>query len=538
MINSYHHNLTKNKYKNMIYADSHNKNILYQGEMRDILIQNERSNPRRFHKTYFLNIGKKYLVEWIEAIYPPSKFDFGDSCKAAIYGVFSIAFCGTCGGAITSWAKKTYSWRKFCSDNCRNNDPNLSERNRLIWTPENKKSGVIARKQHYIENYGVEHNMQIPEVAKKSGEAIRLSRSLRSDNEKLEREKSYRQTRMPDTYHLVEDRDWLFDQYVTQENSVISISRKFDISEGAVKNAILRHEIPYTPEREYANFVSGEEQDYYDFIKSIRPDAVQSFRNGYELDVFIPELNLGFEYNGCYYHSEAYKNKLYHQNKVEHFHRHGIRLVQIWSDSWLYNQDRTKNFIKNILAPGKTIGARKCAVSEIDTTKYNTFLNEMHMQGSSGASVRYGLFSDGELLSVMGFKKVATNESKGGYELCRFANKNVVGGFSKLLKEFIRNFPNVSVYSFADLETVNPINNVYIKNGFVEVDRIPTDYKYYNPRSKVREHKFGWRKSSFEKLGYDIEGKTEVELALEAGLLKCWDSGKIVYELDIKLNNN
>ena len=131
----------------------------------------------------------------------------------------------------------------------------------------------------------------------------------------------------------------------------------------------------------------------------------------------------------------------------------------------------------------------------------------------------------------MGFKKIANNTVNSGYELCRFANKNVVGGFSKLLKEFTRNFPNVDLYSFADLETVNPNNNVYIKNGFVEVSRIDTDYKYYNPRSKLREHKFGWRKSAFDKLGYDIVGKTEVDLALEAGLLKCWDSGKVVYKL-------
>lgn len=508
-------------------------NQQYKIELKEVLTKNGRSMPRRFNKEYLLNNNKYHLVEWIESIYPSFDFEFGDACKALLNGVFYVAYCNTCNCIITSWSKLTNNWRKFCSDNCRNTDPNISEMKKSIWNSENRKSANDARKRHYMEKFGVEHNMQIPEIAKKSGDSIKLSRSLRTATEKQDRENSYRQSRMPDTHHLVEDREWLFDQYVTQENSVNYISKKFDISGEAVKNAILRHEIPYTPEREYANFVSSEEQDYYDFIKSIRPDAVQSFRNGYELDVFIPELNLGFEYNGCYYHSEAFKEKEYHQNKVIHFQNHGIRMVQIWSDSWLYNQTRTKNFIKNVISPGKTVGARKCTIAELTTTSYRGFLDEMHMQGASGASVRYGLFYEGVLLSVMGFKKVSTNDSKGGYELCRFANKNVVGGFSKLLKEFRRNFPNFDVYSFADLETVNPDNNVYVKNGFVEVDRIDTDYRYYNPRSKLREHKFGWRKSSFDKLGYDINGKTEVKLALEAGLLRCWDSGKIIYKLEL-----
>ena len=513
--------------QNLISID----NIRYQFELREILTKDGRSMPRRYCQEYLNKYGKSHLVKWVESLYPSPQFNFGDSCKAILKDVFKVFPCDTCGCTVTSWAKLTNSWRRFCSNDCRNNDPNISELKKAMWTDENKKSGVESRKVHYMEKYGVEHNMQIPEVAIKSGLAIKASRALRTESEKIAREKSYRESRMPDTFHLVEDKEWLFDQYVTKELSVNSIAGKFNISGEAVKNAIIRHEIPYTPEREYSLYVSSEEQEFYEFIKNIRQDAIQTFRNGYELDVYIPELKLGFEYNGCYFHSEGFKGKEYHQSKVNHFNKHGIKVIQIWSDSWLNNKTRTQNFIRNIISPGKTIGARKCNIQEITTTEYTVFLDEMHMQGASGASVRYGLFYEGILKSVMGFKRVASNDSKGGYELCRFANKNVVGGFSKLLKEFLRNYSNVDVYSFADLETVCQENNVYLKNGFVEVDRVNIDYKYFNRRSKLREHKFGWRKKAFEKLGYDIGGKTEVDLAIEAGLLKCWDSGKIVYKL-------
>ena len=507
-------------------------NIAYQSELRELLTKNGKTVPRRFRVGYLTNVGKPYLADWIISIYPECIFDFGDSCKAILNRIFATSECCTCGDIVTSWAKTTNSWRRFCSNECRNNDPNISEMKKAIWTPENIVSAKIARKQFYIDNHGVEHNMQVPEVAIKSGLAIKASRALRTDDDKEKRERLYRETRMPDTHHLVNDKEWVFDQYVTQENSVNYISTIFNIHGDAIKNAILRHGITYTPERENSRFISKEEQALYDFVKSIRPDAIQSYRIGYEIDIYIPELKLGFEYNGCYYHSEAHKSKRYHEEKVEFFYKRGIRVIQIWSDSWLFNRSRTNNFIKNILSPGNTIGARKCSIDMLTTTEYATFLDEIHMQGSSGASIRYGLFNEGQLVSVMGFRKVASNDSKGGYELCRFANKNVVGGFSKLLKEFQRNYSDVDIFSFADLETVSQDNNVYLKNGFVEVDRVSIDFKYYNYRTKVREHKFGWRKSAFsEKLGLDIEGKTEVELALEARLLKCWDSGKITYKL-------
>lgn len=509
-------------------------NALYQEVLYNIIVKDGKSVPKRFNEQYFKNLGMDHLLVWIESLYPKNLFDFGDSCKALLNGIFTQKNCDTCGNVVTSWAKKTNSFRRFCSDTCRNNDPNISSMKTSIWTPENKKSGSLARKKHYLEHYGVDHNMKIPEIAKKSGISIKETKSKQTESERITRETLYRQSRMPYTYHLVTDRDWLFDQYVTKENSVNLMSKKFGISGEAIKNAILRFNIPYTPEREYVKHISLEEQTYYDFIKTIRPDAIQSFNAGYELDVYIPELKIGFEYNGCYYHSETFRHKSYHKNKVNHFGKMGIRVVQIWSDSWLYNRTRTENFITNILCPSKPIGARKCTIHELDIDSYKSFLDEMHMQGASGASIRYGLFYEDKLVSVMGFKKLPHNTKNVGYELCRFANKNVVGGFSKLLSNFCRNFPGIDVYSFADIETVNLDCNVYTKNGFVQIDVLDVDYKYYNPRSKIREHKFGWRKSAFASLGYDIEGKTEAELSREARLVKCWDSGKILYKLGCK----
>ena len=39
--------------------------------------------------------------------------------------------------------------------------------------------------------------------------------------------------------------------------------------------------------------------------------------DGKELDIYLPELKLTFEFNDLKYHSEHYKEKYYHLNKTE-----------------------------------------------------------------------------------------------------------------------------------------------------------------------------------------------------------------------------
>ena len=171
----------------MKISDTIIDNISYQSELRELLTVNGKSVPRRFRIGYLNTVGKPYLADWIVSIYPECIFDFGDSCKAILNKIFSNSQCETCGDIVTSWAKQTNSWRRFCSDHCRNTNPNISEMKKAIWTPENKISASIARKKHYMEKHRVEHNMQIQEVAIKSGLAIKASRALRSDSDKEKR---------------------------------------------------------------------------------------------------------------------------------------------------------------------------------------------------------------------------------------------------------------------------------------------------------------------------------------------------------------
>lgn len=335
-------------------------------------------------------------------------------------------------------------------------------------------------------------------------------------------------------YNKLQDRDYFVEEYITKRKSALKISKQLGICDNTVRSILSNFGIGDF-NRRYFNSVSDEELDLYEFIKKHKPSAISGYRIVYkslELDVYIPELNLGFEYNGCYPHSEARKSKTYHESKVEYFNNKGIRVVQIWSDDWIFHNEKVKNMILTRLGViKKTIHARKCYIKEINHQDYINFLIKNHSLSGNNCSIRYGMFYNDGLVSVMGFKKTAKNISKVGYDLVRFSTLDVHGSFSKLLKHFRSLYPNDVIYSIADLEIVDKNNNVYLSNGFVYDYKIPVDYQYYNQKTKMRENKFKWRKKEFTKLGLDITNKTERELALEYKLLRCYDSGKIMYKL-------
>ncbi len=55
----------------------------------------------------------------------------------------------------------------------------------------------------------------------------------------------------------------------------------------------------------------------------------------YELDIYLPDLNLAIEYNGIYWHSENNnKDRNYHLNKHKLCKNKGIRLIQIYDIEW------------------------------------------------------------------------------------------------------------------------------------------------------------------------------------------------------------
>jgi osmotically-inducible protein OsmY len=271
---------------------------------------------------------------------------------------------------------------------------------------------------------------------------------------------------------------------------------------------------------------SIKEKELFEFIKSIYDsEVIQSYRDGLEIDIYLPNLNLGFEFNGLYWNSELYKDKWYHLNKTKYFKEKGIRIFHIWEDDWLFKRSILESQINNWLGlTTNKIFARKCNVKEIKDSKIVTkFLEDNHIQGKVGSCLKLGLYYENKLVSIMTFDHYEGRNkmSESEWNINRFCNKlntNIIGGASKLFKYFLKNYEINNVISYSDNDW--SLGLLYETLGFKKVNESEPDYKYIFKEKRV--HKSRFRKSK--------TGISESRLKL----LKIYDCGKIKYEINDK----
>jgi len=255
-----------------------------------------------------------------------------------------------------------------------------------------------------------------------------------------------------------------------------------------------------------------------------------------EIDIYLPDLKLAFEFNGLYWHSEINFSLNYHLEKTELAEKQGIRLIHIYEDDWIYKQEIVKSRILNLLnkTPNK-IYARKCEIKEVSDNKLvRDFLENNHIQGFVGSRIKIGLFYSGELVSLMTFgslrRSMGQKSEDGTYEMLRFCNKlntNVIGGASRLFKFFVKNFEPKEVTSYADRSWSQ--GNLYKNLGFELIRK--TEPNYYYVIDGMRKHRFGFRKDELIKQGFDPL-KTEHEIMLERKIYRIYDSGNLKYVQD------
>ena len=285
----------------------------------------------------------------------------------------------------------------------------------------------------------------------------------------------------------------------------------------------------------YSN--SGYEIQLQDFVKNNYTGITilnsRKIIKPYELDIYIPDLKLAFEFNGLFWHNESGVDNNYHLNKTEICEKNCIKLIHIYDDDWIYKQEIVKSRILNLL--GKTpnkIYARKCVIKEIKDNKLiREFLENNHLQGFVGSPIKLGLFYNNELVSLMTFgskrKFMKQRNSDDVYEMLRFCSKintSVIGGSEKLFKYFIKKYNPVEVISYADRSW--SLGELYYKLKFLFVSK--TTPNYYYIIDKKRYHRFGFRKDKLIRDGFD-PNKTEHEIMLERKIYRIYDSGSLKF---------
>lgn len=106
---------------------------------------------------------------------------------------------------------------------------------------------------------------------------------------------------------------------------------------------------------------------------------------------------------------------------------------------------------------GIKIHARHTVVARIDKRVALEFQEEHHLQVALPGKYRYGLFKDGELVSIAVFsggrKMDDCPDDYRSFELLRFCHKNrllVIGGLSKLLNAFRKDFDPGDIMTYVD----------------------------------------------------------------------------------------
>lgn len=274
------------------------------------------------------------------------------------------------------------------------------------------------------------------------------------------------------------------------------------------------------PESEIKNFIDA-------FNISYKNNCRQTI-SPKELDVYIPDLNIAIEMNGNYYHSELFgKPPNYHLEKTKDCEERGIQLIHVFESEWINNKELIKSMIKAKIGKNHRIFARNCKIVEVSNSNKNDFLVKNHIQGKDNSGIRYGLYHDGELVSIMTFLKSRFNK-KYEMEISRFASKQgitVVGGASKLFKHFIKTHNPSSVISYSNKRFSQ--GNLYKQMGFEHLYDSKPNYFYFNVKSPyVLLSRQQFQKHKLERVLETFDPElTEWENMKNNGYNRIWDCG-------------
>jgi hypothetical protein len=310
--------------------------------------------------------------------------------------------------------------------------------------------------------YGVEHPWKIKEIHDNGVLAIK--------SEFLDRIND----RISDKYKLV--------KYVNSSEIIFYCNEclnEFNISTGQLYYRI--NEIPNsvcTNCFPISNSSSIIQTEFTNYIKEIYNGIVNEndkILNIVELDVYLPDLNIGFEFNGLYWHSNKFKPDDYHYEKFIKAKNKDILLYSFWEDDWKFKQNICKNYIKNIIIKEEIFIDNYNIRTDADKNIINLFLFENSLEDIFDYEISVCLFVRDELISVITLNYADENT---------FIIKNycsLINEYDLLINYIIDNYNVHELIIYVD----NMIINQEIIKDFNFIEYIP--YKMYSVINSRKE---------------------------------------------------
>jgi hypothetical protein len=229
---------------------------------------------------------------------------------------------------------------------------------------------------------------------------------------------------------------------------------------------------------------SIKELELFRLISSIYTDEIiQSYRNVLEIDIYLPNLKIGFEFNGLYWHSDKFKDKKYHVNKTKYFKKLGISIIHIWEDDWDFRKEIVIGKINSILGIEEILlNSDICEIREVSNSDIKSFIETNNIDLYEKSNIGIGLYNGNELVSLMTFNNYRTDK----FELTFYCTKigyNIINGDSKILNHFKNKYGTVKIISYdsldwsnsfyqrADVKPIAEIGPEYRINKYISCDK-------------------------------------------------------------------
>ncbi|MGB7527276.1 hypothetical protein [Sphingobacterium cellulitidis] len=133
------------------------------------------------------------------------------------------------------------------------------------------------------------------------------------------------------------------------------------------------------------------------------------------------------------------------------------RYIMLSAGQLEQQSEKIKNRLKVLAGQARKVHARNTVVARVDKGQGMSFQEEHHLQVALPGKYRYGLFHEGELVSLAifsaGRKMRDKAEGYRSFELLRFCHKSdylIIGGLSKLIRRFITEFQPGDIMTYVD----------------------------------------------------------------------------------------
>lgn len=269
--------------------------------------------------------------------------------------------CLTC-GKETKFERNQY--RQFCSVKCMRQNVDIQKRitqtniKRYGGTGLASKEIKLKVENTNLEKYGVKNSYQIDHVQKNAHKLENIRKSI--INFELTNNCTW-------IRHLIEKygHGWL--------NANLNIDYVYFKNHRYVKNSDISIIENYYNQK-YKHF----ENSVLSYIRTFYDGEVicnsKKYIYPYELDFYFPELNIGIECNGSYWHSieAGIYDKNYHLMKTNLCEKSNIRLIHIFEDDW--GDNSIQEHIKNVFTNNEVIDSNIKHIvldrSKDDVSKY------------------------------------------------------------------------------------------------------------------------------------------------------------------------